>query len=285
MSALLALLASALWGTSDFLGGTASRRLPVLSVLGVSQLSALLLLTPLALALGALSTDRAYVLPAVLAGLVGAAALVAFYRALATGTMGVVAPIASLGVVVPVGAGIVAGERPSLLQVVGIVVAVAGVVLASGPELSVGGSSGLRPLLLAGVAALGFGTVFVLIAAGSEQGGTNAVVMVVLTMRLTTVAVLTVALLALARRRGVESGVRRRDLPVLVTIGLFDVGANSAFALAAQGDLIAVSSVLASLYPIVTVLLARQVHAERLARIQLVGVGAALAGVLVLAGS
>lgn len=285
MPALLALLASALWGTSDFLGGTASRRLPVLSVLGVSQLSALLVLTPLALGLGALSTDRAYVLPAVVAGLVGPAALVAFYRALATGTMGVVAPIAALGVVVPVGAGIASGERPSLLQVVGIVVAVAGVVLASGPELSRSGRGGLQPLVLAGLSSLGFGTVFVLIAAGSEQGGVEAVVMVVLTMRLTTVAVLTLALLASARRRGIETGVRRSDLPVLITIGVFDVGANSAFALASQADLIAVTAVLASLYPVVTILLARQVHAERLARMQLLGVCAALAGVLVLAGS
>lgn len=284
MPALLALLASALWGTSDFLGGTASRRLPVLSVLGVSQVSALLVLTPLALALGALSTDRAYVLPAVLAGLVGPAALVAFYRALATGTMGVVAPIAALGVVVPVGAGIAAGERPTLLQAVGIAVAVAGVVLASGPELSRSGRGGIRPLVLAGIASLGFGTVFVLIAKGSEQGGIDAVVMVVLTMRLTTVVVLTAVLLLAARRRGIETGVRRTDLPMLMAIGVFDVGANGAFALASQSDLIAVTSVLASLYPVVTILLARRVHAERLARVQLLGVCGALAGVLLLAG-
>ena len=284
MPALLALLASALWGTSDFLGGTASRRLPVLTVLGVSQVSALLVLTPLALALGALSTDRAYVLPAVVAGLVGPVALVAFYRALATGTMGVVAPIAALGVVVPVGAGIAAGERPTLLQAVGIAVAVAGVVLASGPELSRKGRGGIRPLVLAGIASLGFGTVFVLIAKGSEQGGINAVVMVVLTMRLTTVVVLTAGLLMVARRRGIETGVRRTDLPTLMAIGVFDVGANGAFAFASQSDLIAVTSVLASLYPVVTVLLARRVHAERLARVQLLGVCGALAGVLLLAG-
>ena len=108
--------------------------------------------------------------------------------------------------------------------------------------------------------------------------------MVLLTMRLTSVVVLTVLLLALARRRGFETGVRRADLPVLAAIGLFDVGANGAYALASQSDLISVTAVLASLYPVVTVLLARRFHAERLAAVQLVGVAGALAGVGLLAG-
>lgn len=284
MAVLLALLASALWGTSDFLGGTAARRLPVGSVVGFSQLFALLALVPLAAVLGAFSQDRAYVVPGVLAGLAGMTALAAFYRALATGTMGVVAPIAALGVVVPVAVGVVSGERPSGLQVAGIVLAVAGVVLASGPELSGRGRGGLPPLLLAVGSALGFGAVFVLIAEGSEDGGLDAVVMVLLTMRLTSVAVLTVLLLAVLRRRGPETGVRRVDLRVLLAIGMFDVGANAAFAIAAQSDLISVTSVLASLYPVVTVMLARRFHAERLAAVQLVGVSGALVGVVLLAG-
>lgn len=284
MAALLALLASALWGTSDFLGGTATRRLPVGSVVGVSQLVALLALVPLAAVLGAFSQDRAYVLPGVLAGLAGMTALAAFYRALATGTMGVVAPIAALGVVVPVVAGVASGERPSALQVAGIVVAVVGVVLASGPELSGRGRGGLTPLLLAAVAAVGFGTVLVLLAEGSSEGSVGSVVMVLLTMRLTSVLVLTGLLLATARRRGLELSVRRPDLPLLVAIGLFDVGANGAFAVASQDDLISVAAVLASLYPVVTVLLARRLHAERLAGVQLVGVAGALLGVVALAG-
>ena len=284
MAALLALLASALWGTADFLGGTATRRLPVTSVLGISQLVALLGLVPVAVGLGALSADRAYVLPGVLAGLAGVVALAAFYRALATGTMGVVAPVASLGVIVPVGVGLARGERPGALQVAGIVLAVAGVVLASGPELSGRGRGGAVPLLLAGVAALGFGTVLVLIAAGSAEGSTGAVVMLLLTMRLTAVVVLAVLLLVVSRSRGVGLSVRRRDLPVLVVIGVCDVAANAAYAIASQSDLISVAAVLASLYPVVTVLLARQFHAERLARLQQVGVGSVLAGVLLLAG-
>lgn len=283
MPALLALLASVLWGTADFLGGTATRRLPGFSVVGVSQLVALLGLVPVAVLTGALDVPRDYVVPGVLAGAAGLVALAAFYRALAVGTMGVVAPVAALGVVVPVAAGLLDGETPAAVQLVGIAVAVLGVVLASGPELSGEGRGGLEPLLLAGVAALGFGAVFVLIAEGTASGSFGSVVMTLLTMRLVSVLVLTVLLLALIPSRGPEIGVRRSDLPVLLTIGAFDVGANAAFAVASQSDLISVTAVLASLYPVVTVLLARRIHAERLVGLQVPGVVLALVGVVLLA--
>ena len=282
MPAALALLASLLWGTADFLGGTATRRLPVAAVVGVSQLVALLGLVPVALLVGALDEPRGYLLPGLAAGACGLVALAAFYRALAVGTMGVVAPVAALGVVVPVAAGLVDGESPSGLQLAGIAIAVVGVVLASGPELS--GRAGAMPLVLAAVAALGFGAVFVLIAEGTESGSLGSVVMTLLTMRLVSVVLLTLLLLAVVRSRGPEIGVRRGDLPVLVAIGAFDVGANASFAIAAQSDLISVTAVLASLYPVVTVLLARQIHNERLVGVQLAGVGLALAGVVLLAG-
>lgn len=284
MPAVLALLASLLWGTADFLGGTASRRLPVLSVLGVSQLVALLGLVPVAVLAGALDEPRDYLVPGLLAGLAGLVALGAFYRALAVGTMGIVAPVAALGVVVPVAAGLVGGESPSVLQLVGIAAAVVGVVLASGPELSGKGRGGALPLVLAGVAALGFGAVFVLIAEGTASGTFGSVVMTLATMRLVSVLLLAVLLAAAVRSRDGQLRVRRADLPMLITIGAFDVGANAAFALAAQSDLISVTAVLASLYPVVTVLLARQIHGERLVGVQLPGIVLALAGVVLLAG-
>ena len=283
MPAALALLASLLWGTADFLGGTASRRLPVASVLAVSQLVALLGLLPIALVLGAFDEPAGYLLPGIAAGVCGIIALGAFYRALAVGTMGVVAPIAALGVVVPVGFGLLGGESPSGLQVAGILAAVAGVVLASGPELN--GKAGAMPLLLAGVAALGFGVVFVLLAAGSEGGGAGAVVMTLIMMRVTSVTLMAVILVALSRRRGTAFGVRPADLPVLIGVGVLDVGANGAFSLSSQGDLISVTAVLASLYPVVTVLLARQLHGERLVGPQIPGVALALVGVVMLAGA
>lgn len=282
MAALLALLSSVLWGASDFLGGTTSRRLPALTVLGASQLVALLGLTPVAALSGELGAPRGYLLPGVASGLVGMTALTAFYRALARGTMGVVAPVASLGVVVPVAAGLLRGEAPSGAQAVGMAVAVLGVVLASGPELSGQGRGGAAPLLLAGLAALGFGAVLVLVAAGSRTGSGGSVVMVLLTMRLTSVGVLTLGLLAVAPRRGFDLGLGRADLPVLVAIGAGDVLANACYALAARSSLVSVTAVLASLYPVVTALLAYRVHSERLRRVQLVGVAAALAGVALL---
>ena len=283
MPALLALLASALWGTADFLGGTATRRLPVVSVVGVSQLVALLGLIPVAVLTGALDEPRDYLLPGLLAGTAGVVALAAFYRALAVGTMGVVAPVAALGVVVPVAAGLIAGESPALVQLLGIAVAVVGVVLASGPELSGEGRGGLEPLLLAGVAALGFGAVFVLIAEGTESGSLGSVVMTLLTMRLVSVLVLTTVFVVVLRARGARLAVARGDLPVLLAIGAFDVGANGAFAVASQSDLISVTAVLASLYPVVTVLLARRLHAERLVGLQVPGVVLSLVGVVLLA--
>lgn len=281
MVALLALLSSLLWGTSDFLGGAASRRLPGLSVVGVSQLLALLGLVPLVALTGAVDTPGTYVVPGMLAGLVGTAALGAFYQALATGTMGVVAPVASLGVILPVAVGLVRGEAPSGPQLLGVVVAVAGVVLASGPELS--GDAGNRPLLLALAAALGFGVVAVLIARGS-RGDSGAVLMTLATMRLTSVLALTVLLAATTtrnRRWGV--GVGRHDLPLLTAIGAGDVGANALYAIATRGGLLSVVAVLGSLYPVVTVLLARRLLHERLRPVQVTGVAASLLGVVLLA--
>ena len=282
MSALLALLASLLWGVADFLGGTVSRTLPVVRVVALSQLAAALGLLPVVLATGALSAPRGYVLPAAAAGLAGLVALAAFYRALATGTMGVVAPVAALGAVVPVVAGLVAGEAPTWLQSAGMAAAVVGVVLASGPELR--GAAGALPLLLAGVAALGFGAVLILLAEGAE----HSVVMTLFTMRVTAVSVLALGVLALARLGKVEGSwaVPRASLPVIAAIGAGDVLANGAFAVASAraGALLSVTSVLASLYPVVTVLLARQVHGERLRSLQVVGVTGALAGVALLAG-
>lgn len=283
MPVLLALLASLLWGTADFLGGTATRRLPVAAVVGVSQLVALLGLIPVAVLTGALDEPRGYLVPGLLAGTAGVVALAAFYRALAVGTMGVVAPVAALGVVVPVAAGLIDGETPAPVQLVGIAVAVLGVVLASGPELSGEGRGGLEPLLLAGVAALGFGAVFVLIAEGTASGSLGSVVMTLLTMRAVSVLVLSAVLLVVLRARGAGLGIGRADLPVLLAIGTFDVGANAAFAVASQSDLISVTAVLASLYPVVTVLLARRVHGERLVGLQVPGVVLALVGVVLLA--
>jgi drug/metabolite transporter (DMT)-like permease len=268
----LALLSSLLWGTSDFLGGTLARRVPAATVVALSQAIALVSLVPLVLVAGATPPS---LVPGLLAGVAGAIGLGAFYAALAAGTMGVVAPIAATGASLPVVVGLVRGEDPSALQVAGILLALAGVVLASGPELS--GGAPVRPLLLAVLAAGAFGTVMVLLAEGSE-GPPGGVLVTMLVLRVSQVGL--VAPVALARGLGDW----RPLLPLLAVLGLVDVAANACFAYASRSGLLSVVAVLGSLYPVVTVLLARQLQAERLARIQLVGVAGTFAGVVLLAG-
>ena len=127
MLVLLALLSSLLWGVSDFLGGTATRRLRAAAVVGGSQGIALLGLLAYVVAAGQLADvvqDPSKLLPGLAAGVIGAASLAAFYAALAEGTMGVIAPIAALGTLLPVVVGLARGEAPSLLQLVGIAVAI-----------------------------------------------------------------------------------------------------------------------------------------------------------------
>jgi drug/metabolite transporter (DMT)-like permease len=281
MAALLALLSSLLWGAADFLGGTVSRRLPVLVVVGASQLAGLLTVAVVAVAAGELHAPTGYLPWAVAAGLAGLGGLVAFYRALAIGTMGVVSPIAALGVAVPVAVGLGRGERPGAVQLVGIVVAVLGVVLASGPELS--GRAGARPLLLAVAAAVGFGLALLFIAEGAQ----TSTIMTLVTMRVTSVLVVALLLVsqAAARARRTQVKITARDLPLIAVIGIGDAAANLTFGWASTRGLVSVVAVLGSLYPVVTVLLARVVHHERLAAIQNAGVVAALAGVgLIAAG-
>ena len=277
MPVLLALLSSLLWGTADFLGGTAAKRLASAVVVGTSQAIALLALLPLTLLLG---SRPEHLWAGLVAGAVGLVALGAFYAALADGTMGVVAPVASLGALLPVAFGLARGESPAMLQVAGIGLVIAGVVLAGGPELSGEGSA--RPLLLAGVAAVGFGLVAVLVAQGSK-GGSGAVLTTLLAMRLTSVGLMVLVLAVAVARRSFRTSLATADLPLLAAIGLGDVGANACFAVASRSGLLSVVSVLASLYPVVTLVLARQVHTERLRPVQVAGAVGTLAGVALLA--
>jgi len=268
-----------MWGTSDFLGGTASRRLAPIGVVAVSE--AVGLAGPLgwAIVTGGLSAPAGYLGWALLAAVAGTTGIVAFYRALATGTMGVIAPIASLGVIVPVVVGIAQGDRPSAVQGAGIAVAVVGVVLAGGPELRVDGRSRAAaavPLALAVVAAVGFGLVFVAL----DHGARTSTVMTLVVMRATSVLLLVIVagLTGFGQLR-----VGAADLPMLAVIGAFDVGANATFSVASRHGLLSLVAVLASLYPAVTAILARSIHKERLGQIQIVGVLAALAGVCLIA--
>lgn len=269
MAALLALLSSVMWGSADYVAGKLSRRRHVLVVLGGTQAVGLVAMLVIATVTGAWGDPRDYVGWAVLASVSGATGLALYYRALAIGTMGVVSPIAALGVVVPLTVGLAGGEQPTALQLVGILLALVGVVAASGPEVH--GDAGWAPVLLAGGSALFLGTALAAIAAGSE----TSVVMTMTVMRITTVSLMAVALLVL--RRGAT--VTRDEAPAFVAVGLMDVAANLAFGLASTLGMLSIVSVFGSLYPVATILLARLIDHERLRPVQQVGVVLALCGV------
>ncbi|MFF1894055.1 EamA family transporter [Streptomyces sp. NPDC058206] len=286
MTALFALATSLLWGLADFGGGLLTRRTPALTVVVASQTVAAVVLGIIVVATGAWSEAGGQLWFAVAAGAVGPVAMLSFYKALALGPMGVVSPLGSLGVAVPVSVGLVIGERPGLLQFAGVGVAIAGIVLAGGPELR-GAPVQRQAVLLTLVAAFGFGAVMSLIAEASTT--VTGLFLALFVQRLTNIAVGGAALYVSVRRGAralPEEGraaVLLATLPALAFVGLADVAANGTYSIAAQHGPVTVAAVLASLYPVVTALAAHGVLGERLRAVQAAGAGLALVGTVLLA--
>jgi drug/metabolite transporter (DMT)-like permease len=274
----IALAGACVWGGSDFIGGLMSRRLPALSVLVVVEVAGLVGVGLAVAIVRPPVPEVAQILPAVGAGVAGSLGLGAFYRALAVGQMSIVAPISALGAVVPVIAGVAGGDHLSAVVAVGLALALAGVMLASreaedeaeaDPEKS-------RGIGLALVAALCLG-LFLWGSAAAEEGGA---LWAGLSSRVGAVPVAVAAVLITRTplpRRG-------RDVAILSFSGQLDIGASVLFVAAAGVASVAIVGVIASLYPVVTVLLARFVLGERLARAQAVGVAVVFAGVALVAG-
>jgi drug/metabolite transporter (DMT)-like permease len=266
------------WGVSDFLGGLTSRRLPVLAVLAVSQPAGLVLVAVMILVFGAdpISADKFAI--AALAGAASLGGLWAFYAAMAMGTVSVVAPIASLGVVVPVAIGLARGDSPAAIQLIGLIPAIAGVVILSYEEHPERAGVARRAIILAILAGLGFGIFFTALDIASPDRPGWAI----LAVRVGGVAVVAIALLITRPRLAAVSG----SIAVLLVIGFFDVLANGLFAVASTKGVLPVVAVGGSMYPAFTIALATFVLRERLARVQWAGVVLALLGVaLIAAGS
>jgi len=276
VAVLLALGCAVVYGAADFLGGLASRRTSVFGVVALSQvvgLAALLVLLPW---LGG-PVEPADLWWGAASGLAGAAGLVVFFRTLARGVMSVVAPVTAVtAAAVPVLVGLLTGDSIGTWAAVGIGLALAAVVLVSAE----GGLSALRtarpdtiaPALAAGAA---FGFFFVLLDRTSQESGLTPLV----TARLASVAL--VVLVALALRQSLR--VARPALPLVALSGVGDMTANALFLLATQQPgLLAITGVLASLYPVSTVVLAQLVLRERLAGAQLAGLGTAVAAVVLI---
>jgi drug/metabolite transporter (DMT)-like permease len=265
----LALGASVSWGVGDFLGGLKSRVLAPLAVMAVAQPVGLTLLA-IAVAARAKGPPGPELLWASLAAVLGTTGLFAFYRGMAAGALSIVAPIAGAGAALPVAWGLATGDHPSRLQELGFAAALVGVVVASWerrPEAA---------RLAAGVgwaivAMLAFGGYYVPMHAASRGDFLWASFL----FRLTSTSLVYLGW-ALTR----PGFAPRAQLLPLAAIGVFDTGGNVLFAASSARGIVSVVSVLASLYPVVTVLLARIVLRERVQRSQELGVALALSGVV-----
>ena len=270
-AALLALASAVTWGTADFSGGFVSRRVPTIPVTVISQAAGFAaLLVTVALVGGGI--DRRSFEIGILSGLGGGAGLAAFYKALSLGTMSIVSPITACGAIVPFAISIATGERPSGIAIAGAVLALGGAVLASAEERKAEAPNRGRAVLLAVVAAVALGLFTYFLGLGSREGSALS------TLTGARVGSLSLLLLLAAGRRESLLVGRRWILPI-VGIGLLDTAANALFALASRHGLLSLVSVLGSLYPVMTIALAYVILHERLSRIQLAGVAAALAGV------
>lgn len=271
MSELLALGSSTLIGAVDFLGGALSRRAPAVRVAALVQLGALCFAVPIALLAGWTDVHSADIAWAVGCGLAAAVGLWLFYVAMARGLLSLVVPIAAVtGAVLPAVVGIARGERPGTMALIGIVVAVGAVATASlvpgevRPEGSVIALSVLSGVL--------FGLFFI----GYAEVGDGSGLWPVVALRATTGT--TLVCLALATTGGITI-VRSLARPVLA-MGAMEAVAGSALLLAYRDGSLAITSVLASLYPVVTVLLAAIFLRERLSRPQTAAVALALGAVV-----
>jgi drug/metabolite transporter (DMT)-like permease len=265
---VLALGSALSFGVSDFTGALAARRASAITITITAQLAGFVLLVPALLLLPGVSSPSALALGAV-AGLVGSGGLVLYLRCMAIGPMGVVSPLAAVvGAAVPVGWGVIlAGEQLAITDTIGVLAGLVAVVMVAyipGTSVFAAGSTGP---IFAAAAGMSFGLFFVALDAtpsdsglwpllGARFGGT----------------VLLVVLLALTRR----SFPTGPALGLAVASGLLDMIANVLFLLATRAGLLSLVSLLASLYPVVVLLLARQVLHERLTRLQAGGVALAL---------
>lgn len=277
-AALLALSASLLWGSSDFLGGLESRHTSVWGVALVSQITALIAAVAVLAVVAPTPPSAAGLIAPVVAGLALTMSALTQYRAMELAPMSVVAPIFAGAALVPALWGLARGERPGAVQLAGMALTIAGIVLISrpaprAPETT--RSVSRTGVLLALVAALTIGVVLI----AYDYGGDADPYWTVAVARLS-------ALLLL----GVVLGVRRPRLQLtgravfpIVLVGVFLLAANVLYAAATTMGLLSVVAVLGWLSPAVTVFWAQAVLHERLRPAKWVATVLLLAGVVCLA--
>lgn len=276
MLVVSALAAAGLFGVADYMGGRASRSAPALVVTFLGQAAALVALTLIALISGVPVAPASDWVWGGLAGIAGGSGLLAFYRAMGSGYMTVAAPIsAALTGAVPVAVGLMQGERPGSLALVGMPVALASVVLI-GDLFGPGHRRAPRiVVVLSCVAGTVFGSLFVLL----DRTSTTSGVWPVVAMRAASVPFL--AMVVLAGRTRLSGA---RTVPWLIAVGgVLDSLANAFFLFAAREGLMSVAAVIIALYPASTLALAVRLDREKIHRSQAVGLGVAVAGLVLLA--
>lgn len=268
MGPVLALASAVSFGVSDFAGGLAAKRTSPITVTAIAQVTGLLVLLPALLWLPGGPSPAALGIGAV-AGLAGAGGLIVYLRGMAIGPMGVVSPLAALiGAVLPVTYGVWLGERLSAGNVVGVVLGLVAVVVVAYTPGRNAPTNVLGPLLaLAG--GIAFGLFFVLLDATPANSG----MWPLLGARLAAITLVGALLV-----RGGTGRPTATALRLAVLSGVLDMLANILFLLAVRNELLSLTSLLASLYPVVVVVLARHLLAERLTTLQGSGVAAALVG-------
>ena len=271
---ILAITSAAVWGSGDFCGGIATRRSSQLQVLTLSALSGLVILLGLLAASGmSIPTSRG-ALWAILAGISGALGIAMLYRALSVGRAATVAPLAAvIGATLPVIFSLLTVGIPPLGQQVGFVIAILGIWLVTSVNNGTPADSlsGTRLAVLAGI---GFGGFFIFIAKTDQ--GTVLAPLIIARCAMLLIAVL-ITVLAGERLPKLNSN------PIALLAGALDVGANVAYLLAVQFTRLDVAAVLSSLYPVMTVLLARTLTHEQVTRVQWAGVGLCFSAIALIA--
>ena len=272
MEIFLAAAAAFVYGLGDYCGGRASRKMDSLVVTCVGQVFSLVLLGIFLVILGDPAPGLHDWLWGAAGGIGGFVGLSLFYYALAKGSMTVVAPLAAVvSAVLPVGTGLLLGDRPSLIAYIGIVVAVVGIALVTG---AVGTAHAPTKLAIVGVATLagcGFGWMFVCLDRTSEDSG----MWPLLAARIAsiTIAATIIFVRQISRDRSDKPAIRVTSIALWA--GLFDMGANVLFVFANRHGMLSLVSVITALYPVSTIILALRLDHEKANRSQFVGMACA----------
>jgi uncharacterized membrane protein len=270
------ILSAITYGAADFLGGTASKRHRAMAVVAVSQMVGFLLLLALLPVLGPDGYRLADFAWGAAAGLVGGAGLIFFYRGLSTGKMSVAAPLSAvMTALVPLTFGLAIGERPSTLATIGVIAAIPAIALITRERATDDGQSRSTGALDGFIAGIGFGTFFILISRTDPNSGLWPLV------GARAASIPFVVLLSAGFRQPIRPF---KELDATVAwAGVLDIAANGLYLFAVRAGLVSLASVVTSLYPASTIILARIVLNEHMTATRIFGIVLALTGIALIA--